>query len=174
MERLGLAIDKARESGLLGNDILGSKFNFDIEIRIGAGAFVCGEETALMASIEGDRGEPKQKPPFPFQKGLFEKPTIINNVETFANVPPIILNSAEWFAGFGTANSKGTKVFALAGDICNTGIVEVPMGFTLGEIIFNIGGGIPSKKEFKAAQTGGPSGGCITREHLNTPSIMTL
>ncbi|HEX3043343.1 MAG TPA: NADH-ubiquinone oxidoreductase-F iron-sulfur binding region domain-containing protein [Bacillota bacterium] len=178
VERLGIAIGKARGSGLLGNDILGSHFSFDIEIRIGAGAFVCGEETALMASIEGERGEPKQKPPFPFQRGLFGKPTIINNVETFANVPPIISNGAEWFGVFGSVNCKGTKVFALAGDICNTGIVEVPMGFTLGEIIFDIGGGIPKKKEFKAAQTGGPSGGCITREYLNTPidydSLMKL
>ena len=169
VERLDLAIRKARAAGILGQNILGSKFCFDLEIRIGAGAFVCGEETALMASIEGQRGEPRQKPPFPFQKGLFGKPTIINNVETFANVPPILLNGSAWFAGFGTAGSKGTKVFALAGDICNTGIVEVPMGETLGEIIFNIGGGIPRNKQFKAAQIGGPSGGCITCEYLNTP-----
>lgn len=169
VERLDLAIRKAREAGLLGKDILGKGFDFDIEIRIGAGAFVCGEETALMASIEGERGEPRQKPPFPFQKGLFGKPTIINNVETYANIPAILLNGSEWFAGFGTENSKGTKVFALAGNINNTGIVEVPMGVTLGEIIFNIGGGIRKNKEFKAAQTGGPSGGCVTRENLNTP-----
>ena len=169
VERLDLAIRKAREAGLLGKDIMGSGFEFDLEIRIGAGAFVCGEETALMASIEGERGEPRQKPPFPFQKGLFGKPTIINNVETFANVVPIILNGSQWFAGIGTEGSKGTKVFALAGDISNTGIVEVPMGASLGDIIFNIGGGIPKKKAFKAAQTGGPSGGCITKEYLNTP-----
>lgn len=169
VERLSDAIQSARAAGLLGADILQSKFRFDLEIRIGAGAFVCGEETALMASIEGERGEPRQKPPFPFQKGLFGKPTIINNVETFANVPPIILNGGDWFAGFGTSGSKGTKVFALAGDINNTGIVEVPMGVTLGDIIFDIGGGIPRNKRFKAAQTGGPSGGCITNRYLNTP-----
>lgn len=169
VERLDLAIRNARDAGLLGNNILGSSFNFDIEIRIGAGAFVCGEETALMASIEGERGEPRQKPPLPFQKGLFGKPTIISNVETFANMPSIILKGSSWFSGIGTENSKGTKVFALAGAINNTGIVEVPMGTTLGEIIFNIGGGIRKNKEFKAAQTGGPSGGCVTRENLNTP-----
>lgn len=169
VERLGHAIAEARRAGLLGRDILGSGFDFDIEIRIGAGAFVCGEETALMASIEGERGEPRQKPPFPFQRGLFGKPTIINNVETLANVPPIILKGSSWFAGYGTDSSKGTKVFALAGDINNTGIVEVPMGASLGDIIFNIGGGIRKNKEFKAAQTGGPSGGCVTRENLNTP-----
>lgn len=169
VERLSDAIQSARAAGLLGNDILQSKFSFDLEIRIGAGAFVCGEETALMASIEGERGEPRQKPPFPFQKGLFGKPTIINNVETFANVPAIILNGGDWFTGFGTSGSKGTKVFALAGDINNTGIVEVPMGVTLGNIVFDIGGGIPRNKRFKAAQTGGPSGGCITNQYLNTP-----
>ncbi|HHW47850.1 MAG TPA: NADH-quinone oxidoreductase subunit NuoF [Clostridiaceae bacterium] len=169
VERLDMAIRKAREAGILGKNIFGSGFDFDVEIRIGAGAFVCGEETALMASIEGERGEPRQKPPFPFQKGLFGKPTIINNVETFANVPPIILNGSEWFSKYGTEGSKGTKVFALAGDINNTGIVEVPMGITLGDIIFEIGGGIQKNKKFKAAQTGGPSGGCITKEHLNTP-----
>lgn len=169
VERLSDAIQSARAAGLLGTDILQSKFNFDLEIRIGAGAFVCGEETALMASIEGERGEPRQKPPFPFQKGLFEKPTIINNVETFANVPAIISNGGDWFAGFGTSGSKGTKVFALAGDINNTGILEVPMGVTLGDIVFDIGGGIPRNKRFKAAQTGGPSGGCITNQYLNTP-----
>ncbi len=169
VERLSHAIASVREAGLLGLNILQSKFDFDLEIRIGAGAFVCGEETALMASIEGERGEPRQKPPFPFQKGLFGKPTIINNVETFANVPAIIQNGSDWFAGFGTAGSKGTKVFALAGDINNTGIVEVPMGVTLGEIVFDIGGGIPRNKRFKAAQTGGPSGGCITSRFLNTP-----
>ncbi|HBE80798.1 MAG TPA: hydrogenase, partial [Firmicutes bacterium] len=169
VERFDTAIRSAREAGILGNNIFGSGFNFDIEIRIGAGAFVCGEETALMASIEGERGEPKQKPPFPFQKGLFGRPTIINNVETFANVPPIILNGGEWFAGYGTQNSKGTKVFALAGDINNTGLIEVPMGATLGDIIFDIGGGIPKNKPFKAAQIGGPSGGCITSQFLNIP-----
>lgn len=169
VERLDVAIRKARDAGLLGKNILGRDFEFDLEIRIGAGAFVCGEETALMASIEGERGEPRQKPPFPFQRGLFGKPTIISNVETFANIPSILLNGSEWFAGFGTENSKGTKVFALAGNINNTGIVEVPMGVTLGEIIFNIGGGIRKNKEFKAAQTGGPSGGCVTKENLNTP-----
>jgi NADH-quinone oxidoreductase subunit F len=169
VERLEHAIMRARETGLLGENIFGSNFKFDIEIRIGAGAFVCGEETALMASIEGERGEPRQKPPFPFQRGLFEKPTIISNVETFANIPPIILNGSEWFCQYGTENSKGTKVFALAGSVNNTGIIEVPMGFTLGDIIFDIGGGITKNKEFKAAQTGGPSGGCITKEFLNTP-----
>lgn len=169
VERLSQAIESARTAGLLGNNIMQSQFNFNLEIRIGAGAFVCGEETALMASIEGERGEPRQKPPFPFQKGLFGKPTIINNVETFANVPAIILNGCDWFAGFGTTGSKGTKVFALAGDITNTGIVEVPMGATLGDIVFDIGGGIPRNKRFKAAQTGGPSGGCITNQYLNTP-----
>lgn len=169
VERLSNAINKAREAGLLGKNILMSDFNYDLEIRIGAGAFVCGEETALMESIEGNRGEPRQKPPFPFQKGLFGKPTIISNVETFANFAPILLNGSEWYTKYGTERSKGTKVFALAGDINNTGIVEVPMGVTLGDIIFEIGGGIPRKKEFKAAQTGGPSGGCITKEHLNTP-----
>jgi NADH-quinone oxidoreductase subunit F len=155
VDRLGAAINKAREINLLGKDILKSGFDFDLEIRIGAGAFVCGEETALMESIEGNRGEPRQKPPFPFQKGLFGKPTIISNVETFANISPIILKGSEWYTQYGTNESKGTKVFALAGDINNTGIVEVPMGATLGDIIFNIGGGIPRNKEFKAAQTGG-------------------
>lgn len=169
IERFSTAIDQARKSGLLGKNIFGSDFDFDIEIRIGAGSFVCGEETALMLSIEGRRGEPKQKPPFPFQKGLFKRPTIINNVETLVNVPPIILKGSAWYAGFGTEKSKGTKVFALAGDINNTGLVEVPMGMTLREIIFGIGGGIPKKKEFKAAQTGGPSGGCIAKEFLDTP-----
>lgn len=169
VERLDSAIRNVREAGLLGKNILGKGFDFDIEIRIGAGAFVCGEETALMASIEGERGEPRQKPPFPFQKGLFGKPSIINNVETIANIPPIVLNGGDWFSGIGTDNSKGTKVFALAGSINNTGIVEVPMGMTLGEVVFDIGGGIRKNKDFKAAQTGGPSGGCITKENLNTP-----
>lgn len=169
VERLGRAIEQARQAGLLGENLFGTSFVFDLEIRIGAGAFVCGEETALMASIEGQRGEPRQKPPFPFESGLFGKPTIINNVETFANVPSIIIKGWEWFASLGTPGSKGTKVFALAGDINNTGIVEVPMGMSLGDILFKIGGGIPKKKAFKAAQTGGPSGGCITKEFLNTP-----
>jgi len=169
VERFGNAVNEARQAGILGKNIFGSGFDFDIEIRIGAGAFVCGEETALINSVEGKRGEPRQKPPFPFQRGLFDKPTIINNVETFANVPKIILNGAEWFKSFGTENSKGTKVFALAGNINNTGLVEVPMGVTLGEIIFDIGGGVGKNKAYKAAQTGGPSGGCITKEYLNTP-----
>ncbi len=169
VERLAAAIADARSRSLLGPDIMRSGFCFDIEIRIGAGAFVCGEETALIASIEGKRGEPRQKPPFPFERGVFGKPTIISNVETFANVPLILLNGADWYAGYGTEGSKGTKVFALAGDVVNTGIVEVPMGTTLGEIIFDIAGGVPRGKRFKAAQTGGPSGGCLTHEHLNTP-----
>jgi len=169
VERLDHAIKQARELGLLGKNIFGTDFSFDLEIRIGAGAFVCGEETALMASVEGKRGEPKQKPPFPFQKGLFTKPTIINNVETLANVAPIVLNGSDWFGSFGTEKSKGTKVFALAGDIVNTGLVEVPMGMTLREIIFGLGGGVPKKKEFKAAQIGGPSGGCIIKDDLDTP-----
>ncbi|MDR3643684.1 MAG: NADH-quinone oxidoreductase subunit NuoF, partial [Clostridia bacterium] len=169
VDRLGVAIEKAREAGLLGKNILGSGFNFDLEIRIGAGAFVCGEETALMSSTQGERGEPKQKPPFPFQKGLFGRPTIINNVETLACIAPIILKGADWYASIGTEKSKGTKVFALAGNVNNTGIVEVPMGTPLGELIFKIGGGIPGGKAFKAAQIGGPSGGCLTKEHLNIP-----
>ena len=169
VERFTNALDQARSAGLLGKDIFSSGFDFDIEVRIGAGAFVCGEETALMASVEGGRGEPKQKPPFPFQKGLFGKPTIINNVETFANIPPIILNGSGWYAGYGTEKSKGTKVFALAGDINNTGLVEVPIGTTLRDVVFNIGGGIRDGKGFKAAQIGGPSGGCITGEYLDTP-----
>lgn len=169
VERLGVAIKQARETGLLGPSILGFNFSFDVEIRIGAGAFVCGEETALMASVEGRRGEPRQKPPFPFERGIFDQPTIINNVETFANVPMIILKSASWYAKLGTEKSSGTKVFALAGDVQNTGIVEVPMGTTLGEIVFDIAGGVPKGKAFKAAQTGGPSGGCLRSEHLNTP-----
>ncbi len=167
VERMKAALAEARERGLLGKNILGSKFSFDIEIRIGAGAFVCGEETALMSSIEGHRGEPKQKPPFPFQRGLFGKPTIINNVETYASVPEIINRGGEWYTQFGTKNSKGTKVFALAGDVVNTGIVEVPIGMPLGDIIFEIGGGTPNKKKFKSAQIGGPSGGCVTTENLN-------
>lgn len=169
IERLQLAIKKAREYGLLGVNILGSGFDFDLEIRIGAGAFVCGEETALINSIEGKRGEPRQKPPYPSDAGLFQKPTIINNVETLANVPSIILNGPEWFKGYGTENSSGTKVFALAGAVKNTGIVEVSMGISLGDIIYDIGGGIKNNKAFKAAQTGGPSGGCLTKEALNVP-----
>lgn len=167
VERLSAAINEARERGLLGKRILGTDFEFDLEIRIGAGAFVCGEETALMSSIEGQRGEPRQKPPLPFQKGLFGKPTIINNAETFAAIPSIILKGGEWYAGYGTEKSKGTKIYALAGDIVNTGIIEVPIGKPLGDILFNIGGGIKDKKRFKAAQIGGPSGGCITQNNLN-------
>ncbi len=170
IERLEKALAQAGECGLLGKNIMGTGFDFELDIRIGAGAFVCGEETALMNSIEGQRGEPRQKPPFPFQSGLFGKPTIINNVETFANVPAIILKGAAWYSSIGSEKSKGTKVFALAGDIVNTGIVEVPIGMPLGNILFDIGGGIPGKKQFKAAQMGGPSGGCITREQLNTPT----
>ena len=168
IERITRAIDKARAAGLLGSHLFGTDFSFDIHIRIGAGAFVCGEETALMNSVEGRRGEPRQKPPFPSDKGLFGRPTVINNVETFGNIATILLNGSQWFASIGTERSKGTKVFALAGDINNTGIVEVPMGITLGEIIFDIGGGIPRNKRFKVAQTGGPSGGCLTKAHLNT------
>ena len=161
VKRLQIAIDQAREYGLLGKNIFGSDFNFDMEIRLGAGAFVCGEETALMTSIEGNRGEPRPRPPFPAVKGLFGQPTVENNVETFANIAQIILNGAEWFASMGTEKSKGTKVFALGGKIKNTGLVEIPMGITLREIIEEIGGGVPNGKKFKAAQTGGPSGGCI-------------
>ena len=169
IHRLEDAMRMAREEGLLGKDIMGSGFDFDIEIRIGAGAFVCGEETALLASVEGQRGEPRQKPPFPFQSGLFGKPSIINNVETLATVPAIMLNGADWFRQFGTEKSPGTKVFALSGNIVNTGLVEVPMGTPLSEVIYSIGGGIPNGKKFKSAQTGGPSGGCITAENINTP-----
>ena len=166
--RLQKAIDQAREYGLLGKDIFGSGFDFDLEIRLGAGAFVCGEETALMTSIEGNRGEPRPRPPFPAVKGLFGKPTVENNVETFANIAQIILHGADWFASMGTERSKGTKVFALGGKIKNTGLVEVPMGTTLRDIIYNIGGGIPNGKKFKAAQTGGPSGGCIPASLIDT------
>ena len=169
IERLEIAIKQAREYGLLGKDIFGTGFDFDIDLRLGAGAFVCGEETALMTSIEGNRGEPRPRPPFPALKGLFQKPTILNNVETWANVPRIILNGAEWFASMGTEKSKGTKVFALGGKIHNTGLVEVPMGTTLREVVEEIGGGIPNGKKFKAAQTGGPSGGCIPAEHFDVP-----
>ena len=170
ISRLETALGQARDYGLLGEGIFGGKYSFDLEIRIGAGAFVCGEETALMNSIEGSRGEPRQKPPFPFQKGLFGMPTIINNVETFANVPAIMLKGAEWYSGIGSETSKGTKVFALAGDVVNTGIVEVPIGTPLGNILYDIGGGVSGKKAFKAAQIGGPSGGCITKDNLNIPT----
>jgi len=169
VERLNIAIGQAREYGLLGNNIMGTDFCFDLEIRMGSGAFVCGEETALIASIEGKRGEPRPRPPFPAKKGLWGKPTVLNNVETFANVPAIILNGGEWYAQMGTDKSKGTKVFALAGAVRNTGLVEVPIGTSLGELIYDIGGGIINDKNFKAAQMGGPSGGCVPREHLNIP-----
>ena len=167
VKRLQIAIDQAHEYGLLGEDIFGTGFNFDIKIRLGAGAFVCGEETALMTSIEGKRGEPRPRPPFPAVKGLYQKPTTLNNVETYAKIPQIILKGADWFASMGTEKSKGTKVFALGGKINHTGLVEVPMGTTLRTIIEEIGGGIPGGKKFKAAQTGGPSGGCIPAEHLD-------
>ncbi|MDP4276397.1 MAG: NADH-ubiquinone oxidoreductase-F iron-sulfur binding region domain-containing protein [Bacteroidota bacterium] len=169
IERLKIAIKLARACGLLGETILGSQFGFDVDIRIGAGAFVCGEETALMESVEGKRGEPRQKPPYPVQRGLFGRPTVINNVETLGNVAQIILKGSDWFSSIGTEKSKGTKVFALAGDVVNKGLIEVPMGTTLGEIIYEVGGGIPRGKLFKMAQTGGPSGGCLTPAHLNTP-----
>ena len=169
VHRLQVAINQAREYGLLGKNIFDSGFDFDLDIRLGAGAFVCGEETALMTSIEGNRGEPRPRPPFPAEKGLFRKPTVLNNVETYANIPQIILKGASWFASMGTEKSKGTKVFALGGKIHNTGLVEIPMGTTLREIVYEIGGGIPNGKKFKAAQTGGPSGGCIPAEHLDIP-----
>ena len=169
VHRLNVAIDQAREMGLLGKDIFGTGFNFDMQVRLGAGAFVCGEETALMTSIEGHRGEPRPRPPFPAVKGVFGKPTVLNNVETYANIPQIILEGADWFSSMGTEKSKGTKVFALGGKITNTGLVEVPMGTTLREIIEEIGGGIPNGKKFKAAQTGGPSGGCIPAHLIDTP-----
>ena len=167
IERLNIALKQAREAGLLGKDIFGTGFNFDIDLRLGAGAFVCGEETALMTSIEGNRGEPRPRPPFPAVKGLFEKPTILNNVETWANIPRIIMKGADWFAGMGTERSKGTKVFALGGKINNVGLVEIPMGTTLREIVEEIGGGVPNGKKFKAAQTGGPSGGCIPASNFD-------
>lgn len=169
IERLQIAINQAREYGLLGKNIFESGFDFDIDLRLGAGAFVCGEETALMTSIEGNRGEPRPRPPFPAVKGLFASPTILNNVETYANIPQIIINGPEWFSSIGTEKSKGTKVFAVNGKINNTGLVEVPMGTTLRTIIEDIGGGIPNGKKFKAAQTGGPSGGCIPAEHFDIP-----
>ena len=169
VNRLKIAINQAKELGILGKNIFGTDFSFDLDIRLGAGAFVCGEETALLNSIEGMRGEPRVRPPFPAVKGLFNSPTVLNNVETYANVPKIILNGAKWFKSMGTETSSGTKVFALGGNIKNVGLVEVPMGTTLREIIYDIGGGTETSKGFKAAQTGGPSGGCIPKEHLDTP-----
>ena len=169
VQRLDIAIKQSREYGLLGDNILGTGFKFNIDLRLGAGAFVCGEETALMTSIEGNRGEPRPRPPFPAEKGLYNKPSILNNVETYANIPQIILKGAEWFASMGTEKSKGTKVFALGGKIEHTGLVEVPMGTTLRQIVEEVGGGIPNGKKFKAAQTGGPSGGCIPIEHFDVP-----
>ena len=168
IERLEIAIAAAKEHGLLGENILGSDFSFDIEIRLGAGAFVCGEETALIHSIEGSRGMPRPRPPYPSVSGLFGKPTLINNVETWANIPVIVLDGGDWFGSIGTETSKGTKVFALAGKVHNTGLVEVPMGTTLRDIVYDIGGGIPDGKAFKAVQTGGPSGGCLPEEYLDT------
>ncbi len=169
VKRFQIAIDQARKKGILGKNIFGTDFEFDLHIRLGAGAFVCGEETALLESIEGRRGQPRLKPPFPANSGLWKCPTLINNVETYANITKIILNGADWYASIGTEGSKGTKVFALGGNVNNIGLVEVPMGTTLREIVFDIGGGIPNKREFKAAQTGGPSGGCIPAEYLDTP-----
>ena len=169
VKRLKIAIEQARNYGILGTHIFGTDFSFDIEIRLGAGAFVCGEETALLESIEGKRGQPRVKPPYPAQSGLWGMPTLINNVETYANIAQIILKGPEWYSSIGTENSKGTKVFALGGNVNNVGLVEVPMGTTLREIVYDIGGGIPNGREFKAAQTGGPSGGCIPKEHLDTP-----
>lgn len=169
IQRLQLAVNQAREMGLLGKDIFGTGFDFDIYLKLGAGAFVCGEETALIHSVEGNRGEPTSKPPFPSQSGYLGKPTTVNNVETYANIPKIILKGADWFSSIGTENSKGTKVFALAGKVNNVGLVEVPMGITLKEIVYEIGGGIPNNKKFKAVQIGGPSGGVITEEDLDTP-----
>ena len=169
VKRLNIALKQARDYGLIGKNIMGTGFDFDIDIRLGAGAFVCGEETALMTSIEGKRGEPRPRPPFPANKGLFQKPSILNNVETWANIPQIINNGPEWFASIGTEKSKGTKVFALGGKIKHTGLVEVPMGTTLRQIVEEVGGGIPDGKKFKAAQTGGPSGGCIPKEHFDVP-----
>lgn len=169
MDHLKIAIEQAKSLGLLGNNILGTNFSFDLDIKMGAGAFVCGEETALIASIEGKRGMPRPRPPFPATSGLWGKPTNINNVETFANVPVIFLKGSEWYKAIGTESSKGTKIFALAGNVKNTGLVEVPMGTTLREIVFDIGGGIPGRKKFKAAQMGGPSGGCVPAQHLDLP-----
>jgi NADP-reducing hydrogenase subunit HndC len=169
VKRLQKAIEQAKEYGLLGKNIFGTDFSFDLELRLGAGAFVCGEETALITSIEGHRGEPKPKPPFPAVSGLWKKPTLINNVETYANIPVILNKGADWFAKIGSEKSKGTKVFAVGGKINNTGLVEIPIGTTLREVIYDIGGGIPNGKKFKAAQTGGPSGGCIPASHIDTP-----
>ena len=169
IKRISKAIEDARAHGFLGNNILGSNFSFDIEIRLGAGAFVCGEETALIHSIEGSRGMPRPRPPYPSVQGLFDKPTVINNVETWDNIPVIILDGANWFKTVGTETSKGTKIFALAGKVANTGLIEVPMGTTLRDIIFDVGGGIPGGKKFKAVQTGGPSGGCLPEDYLDTP-----
>ncbi|HUO09253.1 MAG TPA: NADH-quinone oxidoreductase subunit NuoF [Phycisphaerae bacterium] len=169
VKRLNKAINQAVRNEILGRNILGTNFNFDLEIRLGAGAFVCGEETALIASIEGNRGTPRPRPPYPANSGLFDCPTLINNVETFANIPPIIARGSSWFANIGTEKSKGTKIFALTGKVKNTGLIEVPMGITLREIIYDIGGGIPDGKAFKAVQTGGPSGGCLTEKELDIP-----
>jgi bidirectional [NiFe] hydrogenase diaphorase subunit len=169
VDRLKKAIRDANKRGLLGQNLCNTPFSFNIEIRLGAGAFVCGEETALMASIEGQRGQPRPRPPYPAQQGLWSQPTLINNVETFANIPPIVRHGGEWFASIGTERSKGTKVFALAGRITHTGLIEVPMGITLREIIEEIGGGIPDGRRFKAVQTGGPSGGCLPDSHLDMP-----
>ena len=169
VKRLKTAIRQAEKLGLLGNNICETRFSFRIDIRLGAGAFVCGEETALIASIEGKRGTPRPRPPYPAQEGLWGAPTLINNVETFANIAPIVRNGGAWFAGIGTEKSKGTKVFALAGRVQNTGLIEVPMGITLRDIIFDIGGGIPDGRNFKAVQTGGPSGGCIPEQYLDMP-----
>lgn len=169
VKRLNIAIEQANEYGLLGDNIFGTDFSFNVELRLGAGAFVCGEETALMNSIEGKRGEPRPRPPFPALKGIFDKPSMLNNVETYANICQIILNGADWFANMGTEKSKGTKVFAVGGKINNTGLVEIEMGTTLKDVIYNIGGGVPNGKKFKAAQTGGPSGGCIPASHIDTP-----
>jgi bidirectional [NiFe] hydrogenase diaphorase subunit len=169
VKRLRTAIRQAERLGLLGHNICGTRFSFGIDIRLGAGAFVCGEETALIASVEGKRGTPRPRPPYPAQEGLFGEPTLINNVETYANIPPIVRNGGEWYAKIGSEKSKGTKVFALAGRVENTGLVEVPMGITLREIVFEIGGGIPDGRKYKAVQTGGPSGGCIPAEFLDMP-----
>jgi bidirectional [NiFe] hydrogenase diaphorase subunit len=169
VKRLGVAIREARQRGFLGNEICGARFNFDVELRLGAGAFVCGEETALIASVEGKRGTPRPRPPYPAQFGLWDMPTLINNVETYANIPAIIRRGGDWYAAMGTAKSKGTKVFALTGRVRNTGLIEVPMGMTLREIIFDIGGGMPGGRKFKAVQTGGPSGGCIPEQFLDIP-----
>jgi NADH:ubiquinone oxidoreductase subunit F (NADH-binding) len=169
IKRLEIAIAAARQAGFLGTKIFGTEWDFDIEIRLGAGAFVCGEETALIRSIEGERGMPRPRPPYPAASGLWGKPTVINNVETFANIPVVILDGPEWFSSIGTAKSKGTKVFALAGKVCNTGLVEVPMGTTLREVVYGVGGGIRDGKKFKAVQTGGPAGGCLPESYLDTP-----